>query len=214
MPPRSAEEKERRRLQHEQKKQARTLAKEQKEREEAEKKAALEKLKKRDLADEAGRNSDGSVEDDFCYFLTLPEDSQNNIMCFLAARDLGAASMTCRSINFSMGRVRVSHLFSRSNTTASYTSNQIGRLGVPMQFCQDENQVRELLNHSLDKSGDTGRLVTKKSKKGKKADAGDADEYIAYARFLEEALVGYAVQKVPGHKPSQLVSSVLFFSKI
>ena len=89
MPPRSAEEKERRRLQHEQKKQARTLAKEQKEREEAEKKAALEKLKKRDLADEAGRNSDGSVEDDFCYFLTLPEDSQNNIMCFLAARDLG-----------------------------------------------------------------------------------------------------------------------------
>lgn len=52
--------------------------------------------------------------------------------------------------------------------------------------------------------GETGRLITKKSKKGAKADAGDADEYIAYARFLEEAVTGLSSQKVPGHKPSLL----------
>jgi len=42
--------------------------------------------------------------------------------------------------------------------------------------------------------GSTGRLVTKKSKRGLLTNKGDADEYVAYARFLEEALSGYSLQ--------------------
>ncbi len=39
-------------------------------------------------------------------------------------------------------------------------------------------------------AGETGRLITKKSQKAHKH--GDADEYISYARFVEEALSGYS----------------------
>lgn len=42
----------------------------------------------------------------------------------------------------------------------------------------------------MNKAGETGRLITKKSKKAHKN--GDADEYVAYARFVEEALSGYS----------------------
>lgn len=204
MPPRSAEEKERRRKQAEEKRQARKLVKEREQREEAAKKAALEKLQ------ESRKNLSADIKssDDFCYLLTLPEDAQNQIMCFLVSRDLGALSMTCRSINFGMAETRVSHLFSRLNTTAdtSVLLDQVGKLCVPIKFCEDEIEVRALLTTSMEGSGETGRLVTKKSKRGKKSDAGDADEYIAYARFLEEALHGYSVQKLSGQKPVEMVS--------
>ena len=37
--------------------------------------------------------------------------------------------------------------------------------------------------------GETGRLITKKSKKSK---GGDSDEFMAYARFLQEGVCGYS----------------------
>ena len=47
---------------------------------------------------------------------------------------------------------------------------------------------KKILESSLS-GGETGRLLTKKSQKGI-----GADEYPAYARFIEEAVCGYAVQ--------------------
>lgn len=201
MPPRSDEEKARRKAVAEEKKIARQEAKAQKEREEAEAKAALAKLEVGKILSDEDKDDDS---DKTCYFLTLSEDAQNHVLCFLSARDLGAVSMTCRSVNFGMAEIRVSHLLSRLNTHA--TVDQIGKLSVPIRFCENDTEARQLLKLALDGSGETGRLVTKKSKKGKKNNAGDADEYIAYARFLEEAVQGHAIQKFPGKNPSELVS--------
>ncbi len=229
MPPRSAEEKERRRRLQEEKKAARKAAKELKEKEEAKKQAALLKLQQQREAAVSGdvKSHDGS--DDICYIVTLPEDAQTLIMCFLPARDLGAFSMACRTFNYSLDRVRISHFFTRVNAIHKFrrcdrVGNEIGRLQVPVQFCTDENDVRDILHRSIFGSGDTGRLVSKKSKQSSKkksktdgshGDAksgGDADEYIAYARFIEEAIVGNAIQQLPGQKPYLLVSfEGLFF---
>jgi len=197
MAPRSAEEKARRKVLHAQKQEASKLKKEKKELEDAAKNIALlAKLEEDKIRSTADHDSDG-----YCYFLSLAEDFQNQILCFCPARDLGAISMTCRGINFGLAEARVSHILSRLNTKAN--ADQIGRLSVPIKLCENESAARKLLAHALHGSGETGRLVTKKSKQ---MNAGDADEYIAYARFLEEAVQGHAVQNLPGKKPSTLVS--------
>jgi len=198
MAPRSAEEKERRKLLQAQKQEASKLKKEKKEVEDAAKNIALAKLEEGKIQSTEGHASDG-----YCYFLTLPDDAQNQILCFTEARDLGAISMTCRGINFGLAEARVSHILSRLNTKANADADQIGRLSVPIKFCDNEAAARNLLAHALHGSGETGRLVTKKSKKVKGC---GADEYIAYARFLEEAVQGHAVQNLPGQKSSTLVS--------
>ncbi len=210
MPPRSAEEKARRKALYEEKKKARQLAKEKKAKEEDEKKAALErKLQQQKDGSSDASYSDNDLANAESYFITLSEDIQENILCLLSARDLGCVAMTCRSINYGMAESRVAHLFSRLNTRKEVTENvsdaeKIGNIQVPVAFFESKTDVRELLDRAIDGCGDTGRLVTKKSKKGKKANTGDADEYISYARFLEEAMGGYAVYKIPGHKPALL----------
>lgn len=57
------------------------------------------------------------------------------------------------------------------------------------------------MERSLVSGGDTGRLVSKKMKasnKKKDGSAGhaDADEYPGYARFVEEATIGYSAMQV------------------
>jgi len=201
MPPRSAEEKARRKALLEEKKKRRQEEKEKKAKDEA---AALEKkLQKLSITD-ASSSADVD-DDDSCqskeYFTRLSEDMQHKILCFLSARDLGCASMSCRSINYGMAESRVAHSLSRLKTNTKPTMEEVGKLRMPIVLAENRSDVKELLDHAIDGSGDTGRLVTKKSKKGKKAGAGDADEYISYARFIEEAIQGYALQKVPGQKP-------------
>jgi hypothetical protein len=185
MPPRSAEEKARRKLQHEQKLAARKLKKE---KEDAEKKKAEEE--KALLDDDGANNNDNDVsETKDCHLVALPEDPLHNILQFLPARDLGAFSMTCRQLNFSMVEGRTHHLFSRLK--AVKRSEGPGQLNVPIKICENEIQVKELLIQALEGCGDTGRLVTKKAKKGKGV---CADEYMAYARFVEEAVLGRSTQ--------------------
>jgi len=124
------------------------------------------------------------------------------LLCYLPARDLGAITMTCRDFNFGMAQSRISHLFSRLKTTGAV--DQVGKLKVALKFCENETEVREILLQALEGSGNTGRLVTKKSKQGVGVNAGDADEYISYVRFLEEALQGKSLQKIPGQLSSEL----------
>ena len=194
MAPRSEEEKARRKAEFEARKKARQEAKAKKEKEEAEKKAALEKLKNLKID-----SDEDDSKDKFCYILTLAEDAQNQIYSFCSARDLGCISMTCRSVNFGMGEARIYHILSRLNSQARV--DEVGKLMVPIQFAKNEKECRRLLESALMGSGETGRLVTKKMKKSSE---GDADEYIGFARFLEEALLGYSTQKVPGQKPALL----------
>ena len=65
------------------------------------------------------------------------------------------------------------------------------------------NRPQEILARSLTSGGDTGRLISKKMKKNQSKKKGygenvdvDADEYPGYARFVEEATVGYSAMQV------------------
>ena len=61
---------------------------------------------------------------------------------------------------------------------------------------------QEILERSLTGGGDTGRLISKKMKQdNKKHPNGDGacDDYPAYARFIEEATIGYSEQQCSRH---------------
>ena len=190
MPARSAEEKARRLKLREEKLAARKAKKEKEE-------AAARQAKN----DDNNNKNDGSgdtntASNDNCkngeqsdFISKLPEDPFHHILKYLPARDLGAFSMTCREINLGLDEARIHHLFSRLKAENSKNVDEPGKLQAPMKICETKNQVKELLKNALEGSGDTGRLVTKKGKKG----AG-ADEYIAYARFIEEAVLGRSIQ--------------------
>eukprot|EP00568_Trieres_chinensis_P001601 CAMPEP_0183298936 /NCGR_PEP_ID=MMETSP0160_2-20130417/5802_1 /TAXON_ID=2839 ORGANISM="Odontella Sinensis, Strain Grunow 1884" /NCGR_SAMPLE_ID=MMETSP0160_2 /ASSEMBLY_ACC=CAM_ASM_000250 /LENGTH=612 /DNA_ID=CAMNT_0025461067 /DNA_START=105 /DNA_END=1943 /DNA_ORIENTATION=+ len=108
--------------------------------------------------------------------------------------------MTCRGINYGLSEHRVQHLLCRVGVRSS-----VGAAGVArkVKMCDGESEVRDLLVRSLG-GGNTGRLITAKSKLG----GGDADEYVAYARFLEEGLCGYATQGFGGKETPLLPPSV------
>jgi len=204
MPPRSEEEKLRRKLLHKKKQEARKLAKEKKKEEKAQQKAVVS----------INTNSDKASTDDAkiksteeCMFLTVPEDALRRVMCFLTARDLGVISMCSRYFNFGMAETKISHFFSRMCYVESNRKSPIDpwKMNVPIRMCANEAEARILIMNSLEGSENTGRLITKKSKRAlNKRTVGDADEYIAYARFLEEAVSGYSIQKYSGKKASNL----------
>lgn len=126
--------------------------------------------------------------------LSLPEDAVRHIFCFLLSKELGAMIMTCRTLNRYMGESRVMHLLARLQRPAVLRPDKDfdGNIRAALSFCSNESEVREIIKDSLKNGDNTGRLVTKKSKKAAKN--GDADEYISYARFVEEAVSGYTIQ--------------------
>ncbi len=72
------------------------------------------------------------------------------------------------------------------------------------------------MERSLVSGGDTGRLVSKKMKastKKKDGSAGhaDADEYPGYARFVEEATIGYSAMQVRKFLFDNCISLVFAF---
>ena len=68
-----------------------------------------------------------------------------------------------------------------------------------LQLCRDRKEAQEILDRSFVGGGQTNRLVTKKMKlshkKNPNGDAADADEYPGYARFIEEATIGYSAMQ-------------------
>jgi len=198
MPPRSDEEKARRKLLHQQKLEARKLKKAKEEKEKQEKAALSQQHNQNDIySDDLKGNRNQSAKQ--CYLFDIPQDASHQMMKYLAAKDLGALSMTCRRVNFGLVEARSHHLFSRLQADYTKNTEDIGRLRVPMKLCESQSQVEELISIALEGSGDTGRIVTKKGKKGD-----GADEYIAYARFIEEAVLGRSAQKFHGQKTSFL----------
>ncbi len=196
MPARSAEEKARRLKLRQEKLAARKAKKAQEEAANQTKNGALKNQNdhndnKNDGEGDSNNGSNGNSKngEQSDFISKLPEDPFHHILKYLPARDLGAFSMTCREINLGLEEARVHHLFSRLKAENSKNIHEPGKLQAPMKICETKNQVKELLKNALEGSGDTGRLVTKKGKKG----AG-ADEYIAYARFIEEAVLGRSIQ--------------------
>ncbi len=190
MPPRSAEEKARRKKLHQERLEARKLKKQQEEKARQE----LSKTKEEEISSSslASDNANTKTESE-CLLFIIPDDAFHNILNFLPARDLGSFSMTCRHINLGLNDGCVHHLFSRLCTTKDINKSsdeaEAGKLRVPIKICESENQVKELLAQALEGCGNTGRVITKKSKKGH-----GSDEYICFARFIEEAVLGRSVQ--------------------
>jgi alpha-tubulin suppressor-like RCC1 family protein len=198
MAPRTEEEKARRRAEYEARKAARLAAKQ---KEQEEKKNVTEN----EIVG-VNQNTAGICEPRKCYFLTLSDDTQNQVFSYLDAKELGSISMTCRDVNFSMEECSVVHLLSRLNTIKG--TSGVGKLAIPIKLCDNKSEARRILTLAVDGSEETGRLITKKSRQGKKKGAGDADEYIAYARFLEEAVQGHALQRFPRENQSVMPSVV------
>eukprot|EP00957_Ditylum_brightwellii_P205772 15345334-Ditylum_brightwellii.AAC.1 len=122
--------------------------------------------------------------------LTLPEDSLCHVLCYLPSRELGATISTCSTLNYSLSEFRVTHLLSRLNRKEIGVSIVAGDLKTHMNICTTEKEVEKLVEQSYG-GGDTKHCVVNKKRKGKE---GDCDEYVAYVRFLEEGICGYAAQ--------------------
>lgn len=120
----------------------------------------------------------------------LSSESVHQLFSFMAGRELGGMTLTCRLLNYALKEGRIQHLLSRLKNGRR---RETDAATVSINMLENESEARELLDMSLgSRDDDTGRLRTKKSKR-KGADCG-ADEYVAYARFLESAVSGYEVQ--------------------
>jgi alpha-tubulin suppressor-like RCC1 family protein len=160
---------------------ARKKAKEEQDRLEAE--AAARKSEEKEKLKE--ENSDCEDEGDMeCHLLQLPVDSMHHLFQFLSAAELGRLTLTAKSIHDHLRDARTSYIISRLN-----------RAEAEIVTCQADAEA--LLESSLTAGGDTGRLVPNKGKYYKTAHP----EFISYARFLEEAVIGYGVMSKlkPGH---------------
>ncbi|KAL7545158.1 hypothetical protein ACHAWF_008513, partial [Thalassiosira exigua] len=135
--------------------------------------------------------------------LSLPVDALAKVVRFLPAREFGALSLTCAGFNSVLGGCRVAHLASRlmrrededGKRSACGSTTLVGGL----QLCGGRKEAQELLERSLTAGGDTGRLITKKMKQCRKrnpdGDGARCDEYPGYARFVEEAAIGYSAMQ-------------------
>lgn len=181
MPARSAEERARRK----------ELAAERKRVREAKKRAEEEKKKLMEAEQKlASLNvNDDTTERKPCFILNIPEVTLGCIFCFLPARELACASLTCTTWNYSIGEIRV-----------PYIQQQLSKT----KLCATRQESFDILKASYG-GGSTRRVVTKKQRK---SDGRDCDEFMGYARFLEEGIVGYCKLAIRGRDPILLPSCI------
>jgi hypothetical protein len=112
MPPRSQEEKERRRQLHKEKQEARKKAKDEaaKKKEVGVVKSAASALKLENVAE---KKMEATQEESWSLLKSLPDDAIAQVLCFLPSRDLGCVTLTCNHLNGVLGEVRVTHILSR-----------------------------------------------------------------------------------------------------
>jgi Regulator of chromosome condensation (RCC1) repeat len=118
--------------------------------------------------------------------MRIPEVALNKIFTYLSARDLGCAILTCQVWNYSLTETRISYVRER--------------LKKQTKMCATLNDARSIVEDSY-RGGDTKRLVSRKQRQSE--GRGDCDEFIGYARFLEEAVCGYSHLKV-GNNQDQI----------
>ena len=211
MPARSKEERERRRQEFEERKAARKAAKN----------ASGSGTRSSSSATGSLRSDDGPADADSnkqvdlsklspeeanaaSVISQLSKESVHELFSFMAGRELGGMTLTCRLLNYALKEGRIQHLLSRLKNGRR---RETDAATVSINMLENEAEARELLDRSLGgRDDDTGRLRTKKSKR-KGGDCG-ADEYVAYARFLESAVSGYEVQCFGGSEAPVLPSCV------
>jgi len=118
----------------------------------------------------------------------LPDVAMQVIFCHLPAADLGRLTMTCKSINLQLPDARVPFLVARlgGDSTSSGESNlRLISSNNNIRLCRDEADAELILRQSFG-GGNTGRILPR----GKFAKKG-CNEFVSYARFLEEAANGY-----------------------
>jgi len=189
MPKLSAQEKLEKKQLLEEKREARRIAKEEKEKRNP--KGSQTGSSKDNKDNETGESST-TVDPTKCYISEISDDSLNHIMWFMSARDLGTFAMTCRHFrNKFLVDGRVSFLLSRlSRPNDARMKN--GFLGGINLCPGGEIEATEILKQSFE-GGDTGRI--QKSIFRKDPPPGDVTgDFATYARFVEEAVCGYATQ--------------------
>jgi hypothetical protein len=174
----------------EEKRAARRAAKEERDKEQAAEEA-LNPSKKQwtssTLAGGAGRSATNSASDfdnKHSDLLALPEVALQLIYSMLPAADLGRLILTCKPLCELLPEARVPYLLSRLNTPALLAEGRVGYTHI----LSNQADAREAIEQSLSAGGDTGRIVPKKATKFTKA---TCNEFISYARFLEQAVTGY-----------------------
>jgi alpha-tubulin suppressor-like RCC1 family protein len=143
--------------------------------------------------------ADGSMSESIttkeCILFTLSDDSFHHILWYLSARDLGALTLTGRSFSRYLVGARASYVWSRLHWHPTNCrpggdgeDSCISRGGTfqRINMCQDKVEAHSIVDDSYG-GGDTGRLVAR-GKTGKDF----VSEFVSYARFLEEAVCGYA----------------------
>eukprot|EP00584_Thalassiosira_punctigera_P025947 CAMPEP_0172578848 /NCGR_PEP_ID=MMETSP1067-20121228/138945_1 /TAXON_ID=265564 ORGANISM="Thalassiosira punctigera, Strain Tpunct2005C2" /NCGR_SAMPLE_ID=MMETSP1067 /ASSEMBLY_ACC=CAM_ASM_000444 /LENGTH=724 /DNA_ID=CAMNT_0013371553 /DNA_START=21 /DNA_END=2195 /DNA_ORIENTATION=+ len=151
--------------------------------------------------------------------LSLPVDALAKVLRYLPAREWGALSLTCTGINRVLGGCRAAHVSSRVMRREDGEGKQssCGSMCLVggLRLCGGRKEAQEIIARSLAGGGETGRLITKKMKRSNKQnDSGDVDcdEYPGYARFVEEATIGYSAMQCsrtalfPTHLQGRFVS--------
>lgn len=172
----------------EEKREARRIAKEKKE-------AEANKSTDKQFGDSDNAKNVSSQNDDTeCYISKLSDDSLNHVLWFTSAKDMGALSMTSRQFSKLISDTRVSFLMARLHRPTQKVRGTTGHIDM----CSSQAEARKIIEQSYG-GGDTGRIHAK-GKAGKEY----SNEFVSYARFLEEAVCGYATQNYGGKNPSML----------
>ncbi|KAG7341937.1 Regulator of chromosome condensation 1/beta-lactamase-inhibitor protein II [Nitzschia inconspicua] len=207
MPKLTAQEKLDRKKLLEEKREARRLAKEKKEQEKAAAVAQGDdstKDAKHDSKEPQTATTTAALESSVvkreCHFWILSDESLNHVLWFLSARDLGALTSTCRRLSKQLVEARISYVWCRLhgniNQPQSFTSE--AARNIPVDMCDGLEDARRVVEESF-MGGDTGRIVsTGKARKE------FAIEFVSYARFLQEAVLGYSTQSYGGKFPTVL----------
>jgi len=134
--------------------------------------------------------------------VNLPIDALSRVVRYLPAREWGALTLSCTGLNLMLGGCRVSHISSRlmrrEDEEGKHSTCGSMCLVGGLQLCVDRKEAQEILDRSFVGGGETNRLVSKKMKLSRKKNPNgdaDADEYPGYARFVEEATLGYSAMQ-------------------
>jgi hypothetical protein len=145
--------------------------------------------------------SSSSLIEEGCQLWTLSDESLNHILWFLPARDLGALTLTCRRLSKYLVDGRISYVWCRLHakmTTYNSVTGSNGPRPIHVDMCDDLENAKLVLEQSY-MGGDTGRIIAKGQARKE-----FLSDFVSYARFLQEAALGYSPQNYGGKTPALL----------
>jgi len=191
---RSQEEKERRRLEYDERKLARKISKDSQSKNADKSASTTANNNKKKVAIDYRKINPHEANINSLLIRQIPNDSLYNILCYLPSREVGALCLTCRYLRDILDDGRIVHLLSRlRNTNATSNYND----ATSSMMCTDEAEARNILMKSLIRvQGDSNK---------KKGGSRESDQYISYARFIESSVSGYETLGVSGNSNSRTI---------